>query len=68
MGASSPMNMVAVGTPRGRSLATRDAANPIPNFAPLGAVNLDTGFATHDANKYLRLYVISPVFTVVPRR
>ena len=73
MGASSAMDMVAVGTPRGRSLKTREE-NEDPNFAPLGAVDVDSGYAYHQflvvihgekQERLLPLYAISPIFTVV---
>ncbi len=77
MGNTSAMDMVAVGTPKGRSLKTREEdANP--NFAPLGAIDVDSGFAYQkyyvvfkdlfDGKKQerlVRLYAISPIFTVV---
>ena len=73
MGAISAMDMVAVGTPRGRSLKTREE-DVEPNFAPLGAVDVTDGYAYHkfflviDGEKeerLLPLYAISPIFTVV---
>ena len=72
VGADSPMDMVAVGTPNGRSLKTREEAAD-SNFAPLGAVDVDSGYAYHkyyvdiDGEKQKRplpLYAISPIFTV----
>ena len=73
MGAISAMDMVAVGSPRGRSLKTREE-NEDPNFAPLGAVDVDSGYAYHQyfvvingekQERLLPLYAISPIFTVV---
>ena len=73
MGAISAMDMVAVGTPRGRSLKTREEDED-PNFAPLGAVDVAVGYAYYkffvviDGEKeerLLPLYAISPIFTVV---
>ena len=64
MGANSPMDKVAVGTPR----------DPEANHAPLGAVDVDVGFAYYKyfvvikgkkQERLLPLYAISPVFTVV---
>ena len=64
MGATSAMDMVAVGTPN----------DPNDNNAPLGAVDVDVGFAYYkyfvdvDGEKeerLLPLYAISPIFTVV---
>ena len=49
LGAASDMDdkyMVAVGTPKGRSLKTREDGKD-PNFAPLGAVDVDEGYAYH---------------------
>ena len=64
MGNTSAMEMVAVGTPR----------DPEANHAPLGAVDVDVGFAYHNyfveykgekRERLLPLYAISPIFTVV---
>ncbi len=64
MGAITPMDMVAVGTPR----------DPAANDAPLGAVDVAIGFAYYKyfvkfkgekQERLLPLYAISPVFTVV---
>ena len=64
MGAISPMDMVAVGTPNDGEA----------NNAPLGAVDVDIGYAYYkyfvviDGEKQERLlplYAISPIFTVV---
>ena len=77
MGNTSTMDMVAVGTPKGRSLETRED-DADPNFAPLGAIDVVSGFAYQkyyvvfedlfDGKKQerlVRLYAISPIFTVV---
>ena len=65
MGANTPMHLVAVGTPN-------DAGSD--NNAPLGAVDVDSGFVAHSyyvvidgegQERLLPLYAISPVFTVV---
>ncbi len=78
MGNTSSMDMVAVGTPRGRSLKTREA-DADPNFAPLGAVDVASGYAyrhflvvinegeidEEELEILLPLYAISPIFTVV---
>ena len=77
MGATA-MDMVAVGTPRGRSLKTREEAAD-SNFAPLGAVDVASGYAyrhfivvinegeidEEELEILLPLYAISPIFTVV---
>ena len=64
MGNTSAMEMVAVGTPR----------DPEANHAPLGAVDVDVGFAYYNyfveykgkkRERLLPLYAISPIFTVV---
>ena len=55
MGATSAMDMVAVGTPR-------DSA---ANHAPLDAVDVDSGHVTGNIDEYKSLYAISPIFTVV---
>jgi hypothetical protein len=63
MGANTPMDMVAVGTPN----------DPDANDAPLGAVDVSTGYAYHQfyvtingeqQPRPLPLYAISPIFTV----
>ena len=63
MGAKTPMQMVAVGTPN----------DPDANDAPLGAVDVSTGYAAHQyyvmvngeqQPRPLPLYAISPIFTV----
>ena len=73
MGNTSAMNMVAVGTPNGRSLKTREESVD-PNFGPLGAVDVDSGYAYHKyyvtidgqrQERLLPLYAISPIFTVI---
>ena len=73
MGNTSAMNTVAVGTPRGRSLKTREESVDT-NFAPLGAVDVTEGYAYREYevvidgqehDRLLRLYAISPIFTVV---
>ncbi len=73
MGNTSAMNMVAVGTPNGRSLKTREESVD-PNFGPLGAVDVDSGYAYHRyyvtidgqrQKRLLPLYAISPIFTVI---
>ena len=73
MGNTSAMNMVAVGTPKGRSLKTREEAAD-SNYAPLGAVDVDSGYAYHKyyvvingerQERLLPLYAISPIFTVI---
>ena len=53
---SEAAGMVAVGTPE----------NPMPNYAPLGAVDVDEGFVMAETDELGQIYVISPVFTVVP--
>ena len=58
MGTTSPMKMVAVGTP-GHTNAM---------FAPLGAVDVDSGYVGVDIGRGLGLYAISPIFTVVNQR
>ena len=73
MGNTSLTYMVAVGTPNGRTLKTREnSANS--NFAPLGAVDPSLGYPYHEyfvvvdgqkRKRLLPLYGISPVFTVV---
>ena len=52
---SFPMGtqMVVLGTPRD------------DNFHPLGAVSGDPGYLTSNADRYLQIYAISPIFTVV---
>ena len=55
MGATSPMGVVAVGTPNDSEA----------NHAPLGAVDVGTGQVTEEIDKYRPLYAISPIFTVV---
>ena len=64
MGATSAMDMVAVGTPN----------DSTANNAPLGAVDVDVGFASYKyfveikgkkRERLLPLYAISPIFTVV---
>ena len=61
----SAMDMVAVGTPN----------DPAANNAPLGAIDVDEGYAYHQyyfvidgerQERLLPLYAISPIFTVVP--
>ena len=73
MGDTSTMDMVAVGTPKGRSLETRED-DADPNFAPLGAIDVNSGFAYQKyyvvvngkkQERLVRLYAISPIFTVV---
>ncbi|WP_419553219.1 choice-of-anchor R domain-containing protein [Candidatus Poriferisodalis sp.] len=67
MGTNSPMEMVAVGTPN----------DPEPNNAPLGAVDVSSGYVARPyfftiagvtRETLLSLYAISPVFTIVPER
>ena len=53
MGAST--GQVAVGTPRDKGA----------NNTPLGALNVNSGPVTHNANQFLQIFGISPVFTVV---
>ncbi|WP_423922417.1 hypothetical protein [Candidatus Poriferisodalis sp.] len=48
-------NLVAVGTPR----------DPAANNAPVGAVDVDSGYVTGSIDGYRPLYAISPIFTVV---
>ena len=52
----STMGMVAVGTP----------GDEDSNHAPLGAVDVDTGYVSAETDELGQIYVISPVFTVVP--
>ena len=61
----SAMDIVAVGTPN----------DPADNNAPLGAVDVGSGFVAHNyyvvidgegQERLLPLYAISPIFTVVP--
>ena len=73
MGNTEATDMVAVGTPNGRTLKTREKpANS--NFAPLGAVDPGEGFPYHEyfvvvdekkRERPLPLYAISPVLTVI---
>ena len=73
MGNTENTHMVAVGTPKGRSLKTREK-NVDTNFAPLGAVDVSEGFAYREYyvdidgerhERRLPLYAISPIFRVV---
>ena len=38
------------------------------NFAPLGAVDITSGYDSAETREYREIYAISPVFTVVPER
>ncbi|WP_423922378.1 choice-of-anchor R domain-containing protein [Candidatus Poriferisodalis sp.] len=58
MGTNSPMEMVAVGTPN----------DPNDNYAPIGAVDVSSGYVARPRETLLSLYAISPVFTIVPKR
>ena len=58
MGTNSPMELVAVGTPN----------DPSDNFAPIGAVDVGSGYVARSRETLLSLYAISPVFTIVPER
>ncbi len=65
MGNTEATDMVAVGTPNGRSLKTREEETADSNFAPLGAVDVDQGFVMINQERLLPLYAISPILTVV---
>ena len=58
IGTTSPMGMVALGTPNHTS----------SKFGPLGAIFVADGYLSADMEQSHRLYAVSPVFTVVPRR
>ncbi|WP_420444903.1 choice-of-anchor R domain-containing protein [Candidatus Poriferisodalis sp.] len=58
MGTNSPTEMVAVGTPN----------DPNDNYAPIGAVDVGSGYVARPRQTLLSLYAISPVFTIVPER
>ncbi|WP_420626569.1 choice-of-anchor R domain-containing protein [Candidatus Poriferisodalis sp.] len=58
MGTNSPMELVAAGTPN----------DPNDNYAPLGAVEVRSGYVARPRETLLPLYAISPVFTIVPER
>ena len=58
----STMGVVAVGTPAYRN----DMGDLDPTkFAPLGAVDVDSGYVSAEIDKRRQIYAISPVFTVV---
>ena len=59
----STMGMVAAGTPAYRNvLGDLDSSE----FAPLGPVNVETGYVSDKIDRLRGIYAISPVFTVVP--